>query len=311
MLTIVRPGPLTTVQDLGRPGLGAFGIPSCGMMDGTSLRIANQLVGNAEALAGLEFTLAGPEIRFDDDSWVALAGSRFECRRDDEAAPHGESFLVRRGSLLRIGRTLEGARGCLAVAGGIDVSAVLGSRSTFLAGGFGGLEGRALRAGDQVAVGAPDAPPRRRKARSDLVSPWRAEMEWRVIPGPQEDAFTAAGRRTFFSATYRVSPRSNRVGVRLEGPSIERCRAADLPPEGLAPGAVQIPADGLPIVLGADRPTTGGYTKIATVVTADLRRVAHAKPGDRLRFVEIDAAAARELYLRHEGLLRSAIEESS
>jgi len=310
-LAILRPGLLSTVQDLGRLGRGASGVPPSGAMDPVALRIANRLVGNREDQAAIEITLAGPEISFDADAWVALVGSRFECWLDGRAAPLAESFAVRCGEVLRIGRTLEGARSYLAVSGGIDVPVVLGSRSTFLTGAFGGFEGRALRAGDRLPVGAVSCGAKRRRLRHLALPAYAPEASLRAIVGPQDEAFTDAGRRTFWSSTYRVSSRSDRMGIRLEGPSLEHAVAPDLLPEGLAPGAIQVPADGQPILLGADRPTTGGYTKIATVISADLGRAGQLKPGDRLRFAAVSLEEAQDLYRRQEELLRSGIEDLS
>lgn len=307
-IAIVRPGVLSTVQDLGRRGCAAFGIPPCGAMDEVALRIANRLVGNREDLAAVELTLAGPEIRFEADAIIALAGSKFECAVDGGPAPFGEALAVRAGQRLTIGRSREGARGILALAGGIEVPMVLGSRSTCLAAAFGGFEGRPLRAGDRLAVAEISAPVRRGRLRRDALPAYASRCSVRVVGGPQSEAFSADGQRTFFDSTYRVSPRSDRMGVRLDGPAIEHASPADLLPEGIAPGAIQVPADGMPIILGVDRPTTGGYTKIATVITADLWRIAQAKPGDEVRFVAIEVSEARRLYQEREELLRSAVE---
>jgi antagonist of KipI len=310
-IEIVRAGPLTTVQDLGRSGYGALGIPASGAMDAVALRLANRLVGNPEHSAALEFTLTGPEIRFEADHWAAIAGSRFEATLDERMMPNAESFPVGRGQTLRIGRSLEGARGYLALQGGVDVPPLLGSRSTFAAGGFGGLEGRALRGGDRLPIGRHPSEARRRRLVRGLLPAYRAEAELRAIPGPQTEAFTAGGAEAFFAAGYRVSSRSDRVGLRLEGQAIEHTCGADLLPEGLAPGAVQVPADGQPILLAVDRPTTGGYVKIATIITADLWRVGQAKPGDRLRFVAVSVDEARALYRTLEVLLLSVVEEAA
>jgi len=309
-LEIVRAGPLTTVQDLGRAGYGALGIPASGAMDALALRLANRLVGNPEHSAVLEFTLAGPEIRFEADHWAAITGSRFEAALDDRATPHAESFAVGRGRTLKIGRSLEGARGYLALSGGIDVPPLLGSRSTFAAGGFGGLEGRPLRGGDRLPIGMHAGGARRRRLVRSVLPAYRAETELRAIPGPQTEAFTAGGAEAFFAAGYRVSSRSDRMGLRLEGPAIEHACGADLLPEGLAPGAIQVPADGQPILLAVDRPTTGGYVKIATIITADLWRVGQAKPGDRLRFVAVSVEEARALYRTLEESLSSAVDDA-
>jgi antagonist of KipI len=310
-LAIVRPGPFSTVQDLGRPGHGGLGVPPSGAADSLALRIANRLVGNPDSGAAIEFTLVGPAIRFETDACVAFAGSRFAAELDGRGAPHLESFRVCRGQVLDIGQTTEGARGILAVNGGIDVPLVLGSRSTFVGGGFGGVEGRPLRSGDRLPLGSARAAPSGRQLRPGALPTYVSEPVLRVVAGPQLERFTDGAWPAFLAADYRVSTRSDRVGVRLEGPAVERQEAADLLPEGLAPGAVQVPGDGQPILLGADRPTTGGYTKIATVVTVDLWRAAQAKPGDRLRFVEVGVEAARALYRERQEWLRSAIEDGA
>lgn len=305
-IRIVRPGLLTTVQDLGRPGLAALGVPGAGAMDAWSLRAANRLVGNRDGAAALELTLIGPEIAFHGDAWIALAGSAFEAAIDGRPIAHGTSLRVRAGQRLATGRSREGARGYLAFAGGIDVPPALGSRSTYLGGGFGGHAGRPLRAGDVLAIGPhpADVEPRRLRDRPH----WRSHQTLRVVPGPQAERFTAAGLAEFFGAVYRVSQRSDRTGVRLEGPPIDAAVPRDVDPEGLAPGAIQVPADGLPILLGCERPTTGGYAKIATVVGADLPRLGQAKPGDRLAFAVVEVAAARRLWQEEEDRLRAAIE---
>jgi len=299
---------LSTVQDLGRRGRAALGLPPCGAMDELSLRVANRLVGNADERAAVEITLAGPEIRFDENALVALAGSRFECELDGRPMPHGEALAVAPGTTLSIGRSLDGARAIVAVAGGIDVAPVLGSRSTFLRGGFGGFEGRPLKSGDRLRIGQAGRR-KRRRLRAGALPRYEPHATLRVIEGPQSAAFTESGRRAFLVSRYRVSPHSDRMGVRLDGPAIELAAKPDLLPEGIAPGAVQVPGDGRPIVLGADRPTTGGYTKIATVVTADLWKTGQAKPGDEIGFVAVDFATARALYREYEEMLRSAVED--
>jgi antagonist of KipI len=308
-LEILRAGPFTTVQDLGRPGQGSIGVPPGGAADALALRLANRLVGNHERAAGLEMTLAGPQVAFAADAWVALAGSRFAATLDGSTAPHAAAFAVHAGQILDVGRTLDGARSVLAVRGGLDVPQVLGSRSTFVAGGFGGVDGRPLRRGDRVPVGTIPAGKRPLAMREGLLPVYASDGVLRVILGPQLDRFAAEARETFLSSTYRVSTSSDRVGLRLEGPRIAHGAAADLLPEGIACGGIQVPADGRPIVLGCDHPTTGGYTKIATVIAADLWRLGQAKPGDRLRFVAVEVHEARALYRRQEELLPSAIED--
>ena len=306
---VVRPGASTTVQDLGRPGFGAAGVPPSGAMDELSFRAANLLAGNDEGAAALEITLVGPELVFSDEHVCALAGAPAEARVDGEVVPSGRSFVMPMGATLSIGTARTGVRCYLAVAGGIDVPAVLASRSTFVTAGFGGLHGRALKAGDVLPVG-PVKSPRGRRALGPGALPAPArEAILRVVRGPQEDAFSGAGIDAFYASPYRVSSRSDRAGVRLEGAPIELTGAADLDPEGVVTGSVQVPADGMPIVLGPDRPATGGYVKVATVIAADLPVLAQARPGDTLRFVAVDVEDARSARRERLRALHDGIEE--
>ena len=217
--------------------------------------------------------------------------------------------MVPAGGALSIGTTRSGVRCYLAVAGGIDVPVVLDSRSTFVAAGFGGLEGRALKAGDVLGIGPAKGPHRRRGLASGALPEPAPETILRVVRGPQEDAFTGEGIDAFYSSPYRLSPRSDRAGVRLEGAPIELAGAADLDPEGVVTGSVQVPADGMPIVLGPDRPATGGYVKIAAVISADLPVLAQARPGDTLRFEAVDVEDAREARRERLRALHDGIEE--
>ena len=308
-MRVVRPGASTTVQDLGRPGWGASGVPPSGAMDEISFRAANLLAGNDEDAAALEITIVGPELLFSEEHLCALAGASAEARIDGELVPSARSFVVPAGATLSIGTARSGVRCYLAVAGGIDVPVVLGSRSTFVTAGFGGLAGRALKAGDVLGIDAVTAPNRDRAIASAALPETARETILRVVRGPQEDAFTGDGIDAFYSSSYRVSPRSDRAGVRLEGAPIGIAAGADLDPEGVVTGSVQVPGDGMPIVLGPDRPATGGYVKIATVISADLPVLAQARPGDTLRFEAVgveDARAARRERLR---ALYDAIEE--
>jgi antagonist of KipI len=307
---VVRPGASTTVQDLGRPGWGASGVPPSGAMDALSFRAANLLAGNDEDAAALEITLGGLEVVFSAEHRCALAGAPVEARIDGELVRAGRSFVIPTGAALSIGATRSGVRCYLAVAGGIDVPVALGSRSTFVAAGFGGLDGRALKTGDVLSVGPPSGSPHEQRALTAGALPETArETILRVVRGPQEDAFTGEGIDTFYSNPYRVSPRSDRAGVRLEGAPIAIAGEADLDPEGVVTGSVQVPADGMPIILGPDRPATGGYVKVATVITADLPVLAQARPGDTLRFVRIDVEDARAAWRERLRVLHDGFEE--
>jgi antagonist of KipI len=311
MIRVVAPGPFTTVQDLGRPGWGSYGVPPSGAMDTLALRAANLLAGNAEDAAGLEITMAGPALVFEASAVVALAGAAIEAAVDGIPVVPGESIGVEAGQRLDLGKMTSGARTYLAVRGGIDVPALLGSRSTLAAAGIGGLRGRKLAEADFIRVGATagaplGAPPRRRLGDAALPAPTEVV---RAIAGPQDDAFTNAGFASFWGSAYSVDPRSDRIGVRLSGEAIEHARGADLDPEGVVAGAVQVPGDGRPIVLGPDRPTTGGYAKIATVITADLSLIAQARPGDTLRFVSVSIEEARAAWAERERALADGIED--
>ena len=280
-LTVVKAGPLTTVQDLGRPGLAYLGVPRAGAVDEPALRLANRLVGNAEDAAGLECTLLGPTLRAETALTVALTGAPAKSTVDGQPADHGVPVRLPVGATLRIGPARAGLRGYLAVAGGIDVPPVLGSRSTDTLSGLGPAplrDGDVLPVGQQVGKATPEAAP---------PFPSAAAVELRVHPGPRVDWFTDAAWARLVSAEYTVSPTSNRVGARLAGPALERAVRGELPSEGLVSGAVQVPAGGEPLIFLADHPTTGGYPVIAVVDPGDLARVAQARPGTVVRFREV------------------------
>jgi antagonist of KipI len=292
-IAVVDGGMLTTVQDLGRRGWQRYGVPVAGAMDGWALRAANRLVGNADGAAGLELTLAGPALQFDIDAVMAVTGADLGAHLDGSPIATWQSHRVRAGSVLSFGGARSGLRAYVAVAGGIEVPVVLGSRSTFTRSGFGGFEGRALRAGDLLPIGgAPQFETRTRRLRLASVPAVGRVHRLRVIMGPQDEAFTQEGIATFLSAGYSVTPQSDRVGCRLAGPRVAHRTGADIVSDGTAFGTVQVTGDGVPIVLLADRGTTGGYAKIATIISADLGCVAQAAPGDRVRFVRVDPAEA-------------------
>jgi len=314
-LLVLHAGPLSSVQDLGRPGFGAIGVAQSGAMDPWALRTANVLVGNDDASAGIEFTMSGPTIAFEEETVVALTGSRFEVsiirsvtgsafERDVDAttAPHLASFRLRAGETLRVGATHSGARGYLAVRGGIEIDPVLRSRSTHVAAGLGG---RVLKQGDRLSTGHSTEAPLRR-ARSTA---YRSEQRLRAVPGPQREIFLAGSLERFFSSPYRVTTRSDRTGIRLEGPPLELGARPDIDPEGVVVGALQVPGDGQPILLCNDRPATGGYAKVATVIGADMHLAAHAKPGDTFHFERTTPDAARAAWRELEDSWRGTIED--
>ena len=279
-LEVLEPGPATTVQDLGRPGLARLGVGPSGAADIASLRLANRLVGNAEAAAGLEVPLGGLHVRASAPLFVAVTGAVGPVRVGERDAACNAVVALDAGEVLRLGPARAGLRTYLAVRGGIVVAPVLGSRSTDVLAGLGPPQ---LRAGDVLPVGEPPA----EVPLVDLApvaAPPGGDLQLGVLLGPRDDWSTPAAVRTFLSEPYVVTPDSNRVGMRLEGPPLERGRGGELPSEGVVSGAVQVPAGGSPVVFLADHPLTGGYPVVAVVVSADLPLAGQARPGQRLRF---------------------------
>jgi antagonist of KipI len=294
MIRVLDPGPQTTVQDGGRRGQLRYGIPPSGPVDARSFTLANRLVGNPDAAAGLEFTLMGPRLRAESPCTMAVTGAEAPITINDAPAAAWTTLSLRAGDVLKIGAVQAGVRGYVAIAGGVDVPPVLGSRATYLRGRLGGLEGRALRRDDLLRVGA-GGTVRGRTVPAGVIPNWRAEPVLRVVLGPQADRFTDAGLAAFLGGVYEVLPQSDRMGVRLSGPRIAHARGHDIISDGIALGAVQVPGDGQPIVLLVDRQSTGGYTKIATVCSFDIPRIGQAKPGQRVRFAAVDVAEAQRL----------------
>ena len=310
-LTIVRPGLLTTVQDLGRFGHQAAGVPVAGPMDVFSHRLANQLVANDASAATLEITLIGPEIEVDGETTVAITGAHFEVWCDDRQVPMATSISIRRGQRLRFGKRIQGARAYLGVAGGVQSPMILGSRATHLVCRMGGHEGRALVAGDRLSILAGEPPVQTRKA-VGLVLPTGGRARVRVVPGPQADWFHADALRAVSGVSFRISPRSNRMGYRLEGPPLARLSRAELISEPVGMGAIQVPGAGEPILLMADRQTAGGYPKIGHVISADLPLAGQLAPGEFIEFVPctrqeaVAALIARERQLLRYSALKGA-----
>ncbi len=284
---VVKPGLLTTVQDRGRWGFQALGVSVAGPMDPVSHRVANAMAGNAGDTAALEVTLVGPELLFDDERIVAVAGAEFEIEIDHQPVNPAGGFVVPAGATLRFGRRLRGARAYIAVAGGIDTPPVLGSRATHLPSAMGGFRGRALATGDRLSCGAarkrPD-PAAQPRAATALRSVPDGRATLRILPGPQSDRFAPGALEALQSAPYRIASTSNRMGFRLDGPPLAHTRGADVISDATPLGVVQVPASGQPILLMADRQTCGGYPKIATVITADICLAGQLGPGDMISF---------------------------
>jgi biotin-dependent carboxylase-like uncharacterized protein len=290
-LVVVRPGALTLVEDAGRPGHAHLAVPRSGALDRTALAEANRLVGNEPGRPGLEATLTGVALRATAPAVVAVTGALAAVTVDGRPVPLAEAVPVPAGAVLDVGTARSGLRSYVAVAGGIALEPVLGSCSTDVLSGLGPLP---LRAGDVLPVGgvlgAPAAPaasasPAQVEGGPHLARDRSAEpLVLTVVPGPRDDWFTAAALATLVDGTYRVSKDSNRIALRLDGPALERAVTDELPSEGLVLGAVQVPADGQPLVFLADHPTTGGYPVIAVVEDRDVDACAQVRPGDEVRF---------------------------
>lgn len=299
MIVVERPGARTTVQDLGRAGLGSFGVAPSGAMDQHAFRAANLLVANPLDAAALEATLIGPRLAFERDAIIALTGAAFDATIDGEPIPYAEAVRARAGAVLDVGRARGGARCIIAVRGGIDAPKTLGSRSLHVAGTLGP---RALRGGDTLSIGGhdPSAPLRRMPGMT-----WRCPDRFRVVRGPQWGLFDG---EALFGSAYTVSTEADRTGVRFEGGRL-RARTHDIDPEGTTSGALQVPGDGYPIALGPDRPITGGYPKIASIIAADRGLLAYARPGDTVAFDMVTVDTARALSAEKQRDLVRRIEE--
>ena len=299
VLRVISPGALTTLQDLGRRGWLRFGVPAAGAMDPVGLAVANGLVGNPPDTAALELTLAGASFAVENGSVrIAVAGGDFPLTLDGEAVEGARSHWLEPGRTLGLGGARAGARGYLAVAGGFRVEPVLGSMATHVRSGIGGWQGRPLKAGDELPLAASAEPGAERALPAGFARPGHPRV--RVVLGPQDDHFTPAALETFLSAAYTVTNQADRMGYRLTGPKLEHAHGPDIVSDAIAPGSVQVPGTGEPIVLLVDRQTTGGYPKIATVIGADLPALGQRRPGEHLRFeaVTVEAAQAARRDLR-------------
>lgn len=322
-LNILRPGLLTTVQDLGRNGYQKDGIIVSGAMDTTALRVANLLVGNAEDAAGLEIILLGPKVRFEADCLIALTGAHLSPTLNGQPVRLHRATWVAAGVELAFGAPVAGSRAYLAVAGGLAVAPVLGSRSTYLRASFGGLHGRALQAGDIIPCGAPTSSGLkllRELAQAAPDATWK-QARWtpapilcprpgarpliRAIRGPEFEQFSPDSQRDFWQQSFLVTNEADRMGYRLHGPALNRANNAELLSTAVTFGTVQVPASGQPIALMADHQTTGGYPRIAQVITADFSALAQLAPGQAFRFQEVPLAEAQALYLAQERQLRA------
>ncbi len=301
----MQPGPLTTVQDLGRFGYQQYGVPTSGALDNYAFRIGNLLVGNEEGAASLEITLFGCQLRTLQDTKVAITGANLAATLNGEPAPAWESLPIKRGDVLSFSRLDSGCRAYLAVAGGIDVPEVMKSASTYIKAGIGGLSGRPFRQGDIVKTNISTVSTAVTRLPSEYIPAYESQITLRVALGPQDDFFTEEGIGTFLNSEYTVTTQADRMGYRLEGPRIEHREEADIISDGIPLGAVQVPGDGWPIILLADRQTTGGYTKIATGISIDIPKVAQAKPGDKIKFTPVTEEQAVALLKKYEQQMKT------
>lgn len=310
MITVERAGFLTTVQDLGRTGFRASGVSLGGALDPHALAVANLLAGNAEDAAGLEATLGQLTLRSEDTRVIAWAGGDFDVKIAGMDFPSGHAAVIRPNEQLILTAPTNGARAWLAISGGIDVPPVLGSRSTDVRAGFGGLKGRPLQDGDQLPLGplSPAASRIARRIGQDRIASWCAPWEWvstaplhpflRIVPGTDWLAFEEATLKAH--QIFTVTPASDRMGLRLKGERLARRKKDELISSPVAPGTLQVPPDGQPILLLGDCQTIGGYPKIAHVITVDLPAAAQLRPGDQVRFAEVTLAEAQVLLVERK-----------
>jgi len=304
-IRLAKPGFFTTVQDLGRYGYAHLGISPGGAADPLSFRIANLLVGNEENAPALEMTLLGATLEFEESAIVAITGSSCECKTGLGQMPANTAFELPAGAVLQCGSMTTGARSYLAVQGGFDLPLVMGSASTFVAGHFGGLQGRRLQSGDVLQVRKHGSCGVRR-IRSGALDSSRVAGPLRVTKGAQQDWFGPEAFEKLFSGAYVVSEQSDRTGLRLKGETVRPCEQSELLTDGIPLGAIQVPQDGQPIILFVDQQTTGGYPKIANVIAADMHRVGQLRPRDEVRFAEVTIQdAIQALREREERLMET------
>ncbi|PAD22251.1 biotin-dependent carboxyltransferase family protein [Terribacillus saccharophilus] len=303
LFQVIKPGLMTTFQDLGRTGYQEYGVVVAGAMDDFSLQIANLLVGNQRNVAGLEVTMMGPVLKVLEDAVIAITGGNLSPRVNGQPAPMWKSFAVKEGQLIEFGQPLEGIRSYISVAGGFDLPAVMGSNSTYLKAKIGGLNGRALEKEDILYGNENVHAVTGRSLHYDEIPKYHKEVAVRVVLGPHQDAFADEAIKTFLSSNYEITPQSDRMGYRLKGPELTHKTTADIISEAIPLGGIQVPANGQPIILMADRQTTGGYTRIATVISTDIPLLAQAAPGAHIRFKEVGMDEAQELYFKKQKIV--------
>lgn len=301
---VLKPGLQTTVQDLGRIGYQQYGVVVSGAMDTFALKVANLLVGNKQSEAGLEVVLMGPKLRVLKDTVLSICGADLSPKLDGEEVPLWKQIAVKEGQILAFGQPINGTYAYIAVTGGINTPVVMGSRSTYTKAEIGGVEGRALQKGDMVKAEDKNIAPHSARLSPKFIPDYGTGKNIRVILGPDEEAFVKESIDRFLSENYKVTSQSDRMGSRLEGPKLTLNDGADIISDAIFPGTIQVPANGQPIVLLADRQVTGGYARIATVSSVDLPYVAQMLPGYQLSFEAVTIEQAQQLYIEQEKLLR-------
>ena len=304
-LVVESPGLLTTVQDLGREGYGPQGISPSGAADAMALRLGNLLVGNEENTAALEMTLMGGRFAFPEGAVIAVTGADFGATLDGKPAGLWTAHAVLPGMKLSLGATRNYARCYLSITGGIQVPRFLGSASTHMMSGLGGFQGRALRPGDVLEIGAPTKTLRRRRIAAKVLEEWKPGKTLRVTGGPQANWISEEARRAFFQHTFLVSEESDRLGLRLEGPTLAAKSSGEMITEGVTLGAIQVTPSGQAIILFVEQQTSGGYPKIANIIGADMHSVGQLRPRDEVRFEAVSLASARALWIEQQRLLGS------
>lgn len=313
VVKVIKPGLLTTIQDLGRINFQKSGMPVSGAMDSYSLKAANILAGNNEGEACLEATLIGPELKFSGESVIAITGGNLTPQINGVDVDMWSAIKVKGGDVLSFGTVKSGCRSYVSIAGGIDVPAIMGSKSTYIRGHIGGFEGRPLKAGDELKTGTQNQNKAYKpvKLPGELIPTYNKQIVVRVVLGPQDDYFSEEGINTFFSSEYKVTNEADRMGYRLEGPKIVHENGADIISDGITMGSIQVPGHEIPIIMMADRQTTGGYTKIATAIAPDLDLIGQLKPGDSIRFAKIcikDAQIVYKEYVRRLDNIKSFVD---
>lgn len=308
-IKVLDAGLLTTVQDLGRPGYQKDGVPVAGAMDRWSLRLANLLVGNLEGEAGLEITMLGPTLLFQEDAWIAITGADLSPTMDGQVLPMYRPLFIKSGAQIQFHSSKHGCRTYLAIAGGIDVPEAMGSKSTYLPAGIGGFGGRALLAGDQIniekhATSLHEKMATRWSISLNVLPQYKPEIVLHIVLGHEHDFFTKEALDIFFTESFKASPQSNRMGYRLQGPTLKFKTPKELLSSPVAAGTIQVPHGGQPIILTADCQTTGGYPRIGHVIQADWPLLAQVKPGDNIRFQIVTLDEAHQHFLEQEKVLR-------